>query len=202
MSRDLGTTTAGELMTGLWLISYIALWLLFLALWILFLIVAIVLLSVLHNLGVLYETVSGSSTWSPPATKLVAGQSLPELTLYTLSGNTVPLANFHGIKTAFSIISPHCPSCRSLLEALATGDTPPDRRNPSVHRRVVVSLGDATETAHLVQHMRLQEDLPILVDTDKEVAKKWGVALIPVTVIVDDHLTVVKQIIGGKSTAT
>jgi peroxiredoxin len=136
---------------------------------------------------------------SPPATNLEAGQALPELTLHTLSGNDVSLAKFHGVKTAFSIVSPHCSPCHSLLEAIAKGDEAMDKLDPTVQRRVIVSLGNVTETADLVRETRLHQGLPVLVDTENEVAKRWGVTSTPVTVIVDDKLTVVRQFVGAGS---
>lgn len=84
-------------MSGLWMISYIALWVLFLA-------TALTLVSALRNMGVLYEAVtrlSQHTKWNQTSTNLTAGAELPEVTLQTLTGDDKPLSALEGIKTAF-----------------------------------------------------------------------------------------------------
>lgn len=178
-------------MTGLWLISYIALW-------ILFLLVAIALISVLRNLGVIYEslgTVSPELRSAP--TKLVTGDHLPDLTLYTLSGGEVSLSETHKGKTAFLIVSPRCSPCHSFLKDIAENGRNPDPLDPSVRHKVIVSIGNISEQTEVVSQIRLSQDLPFLVDTENLVAEKWGITTTPTTVIVDDQQKVVRHIFGS-----
>src|SRR5690349_8239311 len=102
-------------MTGLWLISYIALW-------ILFLVLAVVLLSVLRNLGALYETLAAFQNPPQEPIKLVPGDIVPDLALPALSGDRVPISAFRGQTTAFLIVSPGCSPCHSLLKDIAEND--------------------------------------------------------------------------------
>lgn len=176
-------------MTGIWLISYIALWLLFLG-------VSIVLLSVLRNLGIIYESMSSSPTTRKQSTNLIAGQVLPELTLRTLAGYSKATAEFCGRKIAFIIISPTCSPCKDLLERIAQGNIQVDPLDSTLQDTVLVSVGDATMTANLVQQLGLSQKNLILLDTERLVLKIWGISATPTTVIVDAAGKVVRQIFG------
>lgn len=174
-------------MTGIWLISYIALW-------ILFLMVVIVLLSVLRNLGVIYEMVEKKRT-EPIQTNLSIGALLPDITFHTLSGISRSTASFQGTKTAFSIVSPDCSACQSLLAELSKNNINPDPIDPTVQNSVIVSIGDVNSTVEITSKLSLDHS-SILVDTEGEVAQEWGIRTTPTTVIVDDQLRVVRFVIG------
>jgi thioredoxin-related protein len=177
-------------MTGLWLISYIALWLLFF-------LVAIALVSVLRNLGVIYESLETMVPRSRRAsTKFTAGDIVPDLTLSTLAGEEVNISNFRGRKMAFLIVSPNCSPCRDLLRDIAENGESLDPLDPSVHHKAIVSIGNKPETIELVQDVNLSQD-PILLDTENLVAREWGIMSTPMIVIVDEQLKVARQIIGG-----
>lgn len=176
-------------MTGLWLISYIALW-------ILFLVVAVVLLSVLRNLGVIYESMVKTVKLSPPPTKLVAGEVLPELTLQTLAGDSTSLSEFPKKKTAFIIVSSHCSPCVSLLKRIAEDNTNPDPLDSTIRSRIIVSVGSIPESAELISRSRLPQDVPVLVDAENSLAKEWGITTTPTTIVVDDQFKVVRHIFG------
>lgn len=138
-------------MSGLWLISYVALW-------VLFLIVAIVLLAVLHNLGVIHQSMvaarqSTIHLANPAPTRLVAGEALPELTLGTLTGEPRALGDFQGAKTAFLVVSPNCSPCHTALKDIATGRRAPDPLDPTVRHVVAVSTGDYRATAELAERV-------------------------------------------------
>lgn len=180
-------------MTGLWLVSYIALWLLFL-------IVAVVLLSVLRNLGVIYEAMAALPTAAANQTKLASGELLPELTLETLDGKVTHLSAFRGKKTAFTVISPQCSPCQSLLQDIAISDAILDPLNSPVRRRVVISVGNAVDAARLTEQVRLPAALPILVDAGNSIRDKWGLISTPTTVVVDEQLRVVRHMFGAVST--
>jgi peroxiredoxin len=184
-------------MTGLWLVSYIALW-------VLFLVVAVVLLSVLRNLGVIYESLETTSRKSPfvTQTKLETGKPLPNLTLATRTGDTVELSTFQGTRTAFAVVSPHCSACYDLLKDIAANEV--DGLNGSISgstQWVIISVGDTPDTARLVERACLPGELPILADTANAIAEEWGVATTPTTVIVDKRLHVMEQVVGRKFTA-
>jgi peroxiredoxin len=176
-------------MTGLWLVSYIALW-------ILFLILAVVLLSVLRNLGTLYESLAVAHPLEEQPIKLVAGEALPDLTMRTLSGERVPVSRFQGTKTAFFVVSPGCSSCTSLLKDIAENGADPYPHDGIVRQRVIVSNADTAETAALIDQTGLPDSVPLLIDPDGGTRREWGVAGTPTTVIVDEQLRFVRHEVG------
>lgn len=166
-------------MTGIWLISYIALW-------ILFLIVAIVLISVLHHIGVLYRQVEGRQ--SPP-TKLSVGDTLPEVTFRTLSGDKISISQFMGNGFAFLIISPGCSGCLKALQSLANGDK---QYEPSP---IIIGLKDAVAISEMLQEAKLSSTYQVLVDTENAVQEAWGVVLTPILIETDKQLKLSRQTI-------
>jgi len=176
-------------MTGLWLVSYIALW-------ILFLIVAVVLLSVLRNLGTLYESLAVAHPLEEQPIKLVAGEALPDLTMRTLSGEQVLVSTFQGARTAFFVVSPRCSPCTNLLKDIAENGAGPYPHDGSVRWRVIVSNADAAETAALIDQAGLPDGVLLLIDPDGGTRREWGVAGTPTTVIVDEQLRFVRHEVG------
>lgn len=158
-------------MTGIWLFSYIALWVLFLA-------VAVVLVSALRNMGVLYEmvarlSVQPSNLRSAP-TKLVPGEPVPDVALQTLLGEVVPVTHFRGEKMAFVIVNPGCSPCHTLLRHISKNSANLDPQDPSVQYKVIVSLGDSQGTSSMMEQLDFPQDIPVLVDIQGEVSEKWG----------------------------
>lgn len=167
-------------MSGLWLISYIALW-------ILFLVVALLLISVLYHLGIIYNRIDKRSA---PATKLTAGKPLPDVVLQTLDGNQIRTSQFHGSQSAFVVISPGCSGCVRVLKALAAGEKVVE--SPLLHT-VIVSMRDISATLEMVRQVRLPEDYLVLVDTQNIVERAWGVRMTPVIVEVDNEHKISRQ---------
>jgi hypothetical protein len=177
-------------MTGLWVISYIVLW-------ILFLVVAIALLSILRNLGVIYESLVTTRATSVGNTKLVAGEALPNLTLQTLAGEPITLSKFESVKAAFSIVSPECVPCHRFLRAIATDRAVIDPLDSSVRQRIIISVGDPLATEALARLVQLPHHLPVMVDIGHSIADMWGVTTTPTTVIVDENFRVVRHLAGA-----
>ena len=176
-------------MTGLWLVSYIALWLLFL-------LIAAVLLSILRNLGVIFEQLS---QLQPKRSNLEEGQALPEVVLRTPEGETVSTSEWRGTATAFAIISPGCGPCHDYLEQLATDDTVLHLPDATVPEYAILSLGDAPQTQELLQSLDRRAELerfPLLLDTKGQIMDMWGIAATPTTVVVDEQMTVTNQLFG------
>lgn len=185
-------------MTGLWLISYVVLW-------ICLLIVAIILISALRNLGVVYSLLSSlpefastsANRSSPPKpSSLTVGDELPNARLVTASGESRTAYDFRGSKMAFALVSPSCGSCAIFLEHLPFDG--PDPLDESLRDFVVISLGSIEQTAQLQEKSRPSSTAGVLFDSDGEVEHKWGIAVTPGTVIVDEHMRVVRQVFGGK----
>jgi thiol-disulfide isomerase/thioredoxin len=179
-------------MSGPWLISYIALW-------ILFLVVAIVLISVLRNLGVLYQSMSQLVKVLPNTSKLTVGELLPRVTLHDAHGEPLQWRMFEGVSAAFTVISPGCGPCRALMQQFAQNDLRVDPENPIQARYyILISLGDIASTSELVSGMNGREGLYLLFDVNREVEKDWGVSSTPTTIVVDSQMKIVRQISGAK----
>lgn len=181
-------------MTDLWLVSYIALWILFLA-------VGVVLLSILRNLGVIYSSLEAVAPQTRAApTHLKAGQRVPDLTWRTLTGDSRAVSDLGGVRQAFSFVSPTCGPCLKFLQDVARNAVPPDLHDPSVGHRVIVSVGDAEGTIALLEKAGLPADSAVLLDPDRQVVHQWGITGTPVTVVVDEELRVVRHIFGTPET--
>lgn len=180
-------------MTGFWLISYITLWLLFL-------IIAVALLSVLHNLGVIYESIKAQRIQQVPS-KLSVGDSLPEVTLPTLGGEMLSTSALLGDKAAFLVVSPTCSPCHEHLRTLATAQTTVDPLDPDLRHFAVISVGDGDRTRHFIERVGLSREIPVFLDTDSLIAIAWGTTATPTTVIVDAQMKVVRQVFGFPGTA-
>lgn len=95
-------------MSGLFLLSYIALWVLFLA-------VALVLVSVLRNLGLIAEAIRAEQPLNVTSSKLRVGEVLPEIVLQTRNGEDASVHDLAGVRTALIIVSPYCGSAIHCL---------------------------------------------------------------------------------------
>ena len=180
-------------MSGLWLISYVALWILVLA-------VAVVQVSVLRNLGVVYEAFRARPS-EPRAlpSALTAGQRLPDVTWRTLAGQAVPVSEWMGSKRAFTLVSPDCAPCLDYMKELSEGTRDLDPLDSTVKEWVVVSIGSQDGTTVLAQRAGVPANVPILLDSDREVVAKWGIRRTPTVVVVDDQLRVVRQVFDAET---
>lgn len=175
-------------MTGLLLISYIALWVLVLFL-------AIVQLTILHNLGAIYEQFP---KMRPAPTKLKTNDLLPPIQLKgSESAQVKTTTEFKGSKIAFSIVSSHCGSCLTHLQQIVSEALQPDPADPSVKERVVIAIGEPEEVRRLIQQAKLPASLPVLVDSAQKVVDVWGITSTPTTIVVNDDHRVVRQIFSS-----
>jgi len=182
-------------MTGLWLVSYVALWLLFLA-------VAAALVAVLHNVGVLYDAVNRAGERGTRYSSLDTGQVLPEVTWRTLAGNPMKSSALKGTRQAIVIVSPTCAPCVEHLKEIITGDRDLDPLDSTLQRHTVVCLGDADTATTFLEKVGVTGDGTVLIDRDRELTRRWGISTTPTTVIVDDELRVVRQVYGTEAEPT
>jgi hypothetical protein len=179
-------------MSGLWLVSYIALW-------ILFLVVAVVLISVLRNLGIIYESLRAPSSDQRPApSSLTTGQRVPEVTWRTLAGHAKTVSEMTGVRQAFALVSPDCAPCLDYMKELSEGTRDLDPLDSTLRDWVVVSIGDHDGTARLAKRAGIPANVQVLVDSDRQVVAKWGISRTPSLVIVDEQLRVVRQIFSAE----
>lgn len=179
-------------MTGPWLVSYIALW-------ILFLIIVVVLISVLRNMGILYQSIEQLTAPLPGSSKLAIGEELPKITLRDASGEPFGWEILENKTAALTVISPECGPCQALLRQLAQGKLQPDPTIPiNVERLIAISIGDIGSTTRLFSEIGLNGSVLVLFDVNKKVSKTWGISSTPATLVVDKRLRMVNQIFGVK----
>ncbi len=181
-------------MAGIWLVSYVALW-------VLFIVISLVVLSILHNLGVIYrslETHAPGMTAAP--SKLENGVPLPDITLHTVENKKIRVSSLSGDKSAFFVVSPTCSPCHDLLHAVIDGHIGFDPKDDSVRRGVIISLGSVQQTAEMSRALGLADKFLVLADTGGAVEKNWGTTSTPTTIIADGDLRVVRHIFGAPAT--
>jgi peroxiredoxin len=179
--------------SGLWLISYVALWILLLA-------VAVVLVSVLRNLGVMTEALRTLQESPADRLKLKPGEAVPDVALQTLSGEPVQLSALAQQPTAFALVSPGCKPCHLLLESLAALDMTVDPLGMGVQQTVVVSVGAVEDTMSLLTQLDIPSRIPILADPESQLFTAWGITATPTTVVVDDQTRYVSHTSGFMQT--
>jgi|GEM_PF-3579631 len=170
-------------MSGLWLASYVALWLLLV-------LIAIGLLSALYHLGVIYNRLESNTLRFPPPTKISPGDIVPEVTLIAQDGSPSSIAQFSGEKTAFVVVSPDCAPCLEFLEGVKSDNGMVDR---SVYRIVIMSIGDLASTMELARKADVSSEIPLLIDTERMLEEVWGVSTTPIMLTTDEHLALERQ---------
>jgi hypothetical protein len=180
-------------MSGLWLASYILLWVVVVAM-------GLLLVSVLRNLGVVYSMVGSlpefTATRPPKPSTLTAGAKLPDAQLITTTGESKSISEFAGSRMAFAIVSSSCGSCLLFLQQL-NGDDGIDPADQSLRDVVIIGLGDAEETRRLLERAGIDGKTPVMFDVHDEIARKWGIATTPATVVMDEEMRVVRQYFGA-----
>lgn len=181
-------------MNGVWLISYITLW-------ILFFVVALVLLTVLRNLGAIYEILSKAapSGFQPAPTKLKEGEVLPDVQGDVLQGQSLTLSRKVSGNTAVIVISPGCGPCRHLLSEVVAGRHQLDPMNAQVKDWFIVSLGEWVETQQFLRELEIPASYndQVMIVSREKIMDLWGINTTPTTVIVDDHRRIVRQVFGA-----
>jgi hypothetical protein len=174
-------------MNGIWLMSYIALWVVVAFMFIL-------LVSILRHVGILYrQGIPGLST----PTALRTGEKAPDLHGMTRDGNAVRLSQVVSGPTQLIIVSPRCSGCSALLAEIAHGHFVAEDGSGLA----ILSIGSMEDTEELLGAAGSLPDVLVLVDTEKEARQLWGVRITPSTIAVDEHLTVLRQAAGGRTAA-
>lgn len=174
-------------MTGVWLVSYIVLW-------VLLLLIALVLVSILRNMGTLFDTLQKWQPMGEPPVNLVAGEPVTDIQLHTLSGEERTISTFQGVPTTIAIISPGCGPCRELMQTVARGE--PMLPTAQAAQQIIVSTGSVTETATLVQQTALPSTVPVLIDHQQALSNQWGISSTPTIVQLDERMYFVDHTVG------
>lgn len=177
-------------MTGIWLISYITLW-------IVVVLLAVVVLLLLRSLSVVVEMVNAMHHGSDDApTTLAVGELLPDVVVHTRDGTPASLHSLGGVATALVVVSPGCEPCHEVIAAIRHAPASRDPLDLQVSRTVLIWLGAVQEVDQAVTTAQIPATLPVLIDSGQEVRTRWGIRGTPTTVIVDAQWQVVRASTG------
>jgi methylamine dehydrogenase accessory protein MauD len=165
-------------MSGVWLASYVVLWLLVLAL-------AFLLAGALRQLGLLQLRLGDDPGALITDTGLERGTLAPDFTaVQSESGELVTLSELSPRARMIVFASPGCLSCRELIPGL--NEVRKTRRDIDF---LVVCRGD-TESCQAFGRMNRLE-APMVVDTNGQIEKDYVVTLTPFAYLLDHERNVV-----------
>jgi hypothetical protein len=176
-------------MTGIWLISY-------LALWILVVIVAVVLLLMVRSLSIVVEKLQALQAAPEPATTLSVGETLPDVALRARDGMLHAIHRFRGADTAVVIITPGCGPCRDVLAEVSQHPNAPDPLHLHVFQTVLICIGDMNEAEQELTQAGVPATVPVFFDSDNKVQSSWGIHGTPTMIILSPDFQVVRASAG------
>ncbi len=163
-------------MNGIWLISYLALWVV-----VLFSLLAVFVLA--RQVGLLHRRF-GPANARMENEGLEIGELAPDLNAFDLQGREVSLGSKRGKQTLFVFMSATCPACQELAPALRS-IWASERGNLEV---VVVSLdSDETRSRDFVARHKLDK-IPYIVS--QGLSLQYKVFAPPYGLLVDEHRVV------------
>lgn len=177
-------------MTGIWLVSYIVLW-------VLVLILAVAVVLMLRSLSVVIERVHHQHQDDDATpTKLRIGELVPDVPLYTSDGTMSSLHSWSGVHTAVIVVSPGCGPCQEVVTTIKQAQSAQDPLALQVSRTMLICTGTVEEAHQDLAVGQLATTLPVLIDVDREVGMQWGLRATPTTVIVDNQWHLVRVATG------
>jgi methylamine dehydrogenase accessory protein MauD len=165
-------------MSGVWLASYIVLWLVVLML-------AFLLAGALRQLGLLQLRLGDDPGALITDTGLERGTDAPDFTALSAdSGELVSLSDLPAVPRMIVFASPGCLSCRELIPGLNEV-----RKTRKDFDFLVVCRGDLESCRSFGRMNRLEA--PLVVDTNGQIEKDYAVTLTPFAYLIDHEGKVV-----------
>lgn len=163
-------------MNGIWLVSYLALWLLAA---LLVLVVAVLA----RQIGLLHRRLAPSGARMENEGPEI-GEVVPELTALDLEGREVTLGSVRRKQTLLLFISATCPTCEELMPAVRS--VWKSERNSTEVLMVTLGTDEKRNRDFVARHKLL--DIPLIVS--ESVALQYRVSSPPYGVLVDESRTV------------
>jgi methylamine dehydrogenase accessory protein MauD len=165
-------------MSGVWLASYVVLWLIVLLL-------AFLLAGALRQLGLLQLRLGDDPGALITDSGLERGTDAPDFTgLDSETGEPVSLSDLPAVPRMLVFASPGCLSCRELIPGLNEV-----RKTRKDHHFLVVCRGDLESCRGFGRMNRLEA--PMVVDTTGQIEKDYAVTLTPFAYLIDHEGKVV-----------
>lgn len=159
-------------MTGIWLLSYLALW----ALTVMLLVIVLVLA---RQIGLLHTRIPpvGARMGNPgPA----VGETVPQASGVAIDGRRVSIGGKRPRQTLLVFVTPTCESCHHLAPSLRSIARSERSRLETI---LVCPRGEAAEAERFVRQLKL-ESLPLILSS--ELAELYRVATTPYALLVDE----------------
>ncbi|MFC2005487.1 redoxin domain-containing protein [Chloroflexota bacterium] len=121
------------------------------------------------------------------------GEPAPDFQLQNLDGQTIYLSNFQGKPVLINFWTTWCPPCRNEMPYMQ-----------QIHEEwsgkglvlLAIDIGERSSTVEeFMQSYNLS--LPVLLDTERVVTKKYGINAIPVTFFIDKDGIIREKIVGA-----
>ncbi|UFS72733.1 TlpA family protein disulfide reductase [Geomonas sp. RF6] len=133
---------------------------------------------------------SGCSRSEAPA---IEGNAAPDFTLKDLSGRDVSLSSLKGKVVLVNFWATWCPPCREEIPSMVRLNKGMDGQ-PFQMLAISVNDGGKKEVDPFLKDSNTV--LPVLLDADQKVAKRYGTTGVPETFVVDKKGIIVKKVIG------
>lgn len=132
---------------------------------------------------------------SRQAQKAEVGAPAPDFAAVDLQGNSFALADFAGKPVIIRFWSTECDFCRA--------DTPVFNALYEKFHDKGLQIAYINTLSNLQQVQEFVADLaipfPVLMDENGDIARRYGVKLVPQTIIIDKNHTIAAAILGGVS---
>lgn len=143
-------------------------------LWVLLVALGLVVVALTRQIGLLHERIAPVGALATSA-GLDVGDEVPELSLQTLDGAALQLAEQ---RTLLFFLSPTCPVCETILPTLKRIA----REEASDLRVILASDGDPEEHARFAREKQLDRSAYVL---SQELGMRFEVAKLPYAVLID-----------------
>jgi peroxiredoxin len=143
----------------------------------------------LFVLGALFAGCSREKAEAPAT----VGSPAPDFTLRDLAGHEVRLADLRGNVALVNFWATWCPPCREEIPSML-------RLNRAMagkpFRMLAISIDEGGKQAVEAYLSKDGAALPVLLDTDSKIGKRYGITGVPETFIIDRKGVIMKKVIG------
>ncbi len=154
-------------MSGIWLISYVALW-------VLVILQAVILVGLLRQLGALQTKLGPEYNLLVPREGLARNTPAPDFrALDVVHGREIGLAEFAGRTALLIFVAPDCRACSALMPELMTFA----RSHVGHLALALVCQGEPAHCRELAQNYRVS--FPVLLDVEQAVSRAFLVRATP-----------------------
>ncbi|QWV92734.1 TlpA family protein disulfide reductase [Geomonas oryzisoli] len=124
----------------------------------------------------------------------VEGNPAPDFTLKDLSGKPVQLSSLKGKLVLVNFWATWCPPCREEIPSMVKLNQAMQGKN---FQMLAISIDEGGKGAVEEFFKRGGVTLPALLDTDGQVARRYGTTGVPETFVVDGKGVIRKKVVGG-----